>query len=176
MVRFDEVKATFWDRDFEEVQPPLTDAAVQEAEAELGVRLPSSLLEILRIRNGGVVASRWNAFPTTAPTSWSEDHVSLDEVMGIGRRENQSSLLDTPYLVGEWELPSSLVLVSGDGHSWIALDYRECGRQGEPSLTWFDADEETELALAADFTTFVERLTCAENLGADSPNQSTGLL
>ncbi|MFF0052264.1 SMI1/KNR4 family protein [Streptomyces sp. NPDC005498] len=176
MARFDEVKATFWGRGLYGVQPPLTDAAVQEAEAQLGVRLPFSLLEILRVQNGGQVASQWNAFPTKAPTSWSEDHVPLEEMMGIGRRESQSSLLDTPYLIEEWELPSPLVLLSGDGHCWIALDYRGCGRQGEPSVTWFDTDENTELTLAADFKAFVERLTCAENLGADSPNNTSAPL
>ncbi|MCX4515672.1 SMI1/KNR4 family protein [Streptomyces sp. NBC_01619] len=173
MARFDEVKATFWGKGFYGVQPPLTDAAVEEAEVQLGVRLPSSLLEILRVQNGGQVAAQWNAVPTKVPTSWSKDHVPLEEMMGIGQRENQSSLLDTPYLMEEWELPSPLVLLSGDGHCWVALDYRGCGRRGEPSVTWFDTDENTELPLAADFKEFVERLTCAENFGADGPNESS---
>ncbi|MFD7379878.1 SMI1/KNR4 family protein [Streptomyces mirabilis] len=172
MARFDEVKATFWGKGLYGVQSPLTDAAVQEAEAQLGIRLPSALLEILRIQNGGQVASQWNAFPTKVPTSWSKDHVPLEEMMGIGRRENQLSLLDTPYLIEEWELPSPLALLSGDGHCWIALDYRSCGRQGEPSVTWFDTDENTELTLAADFKAFVEQLNRAENLGADSANET----
>ncbi|MEU8678305.1 SMI1/KNR4 family protein [Streptomyces sp. NPDC048560] len=169
MAHFDEVRKTFWDRDPHGAQPPLTDAIVREAEDLLGVRLPSSLLEILRVRNGGGVASRWNAFPTGVPTSWSADHVPLDEMMGIGRLESRTSLLDTPYLVEEWGLPSPLVLLSGDGHCWIALDYRLRGRHAEPSVTWFETDLETELALAPDFTAFVERLTCAEEADSGTP-------
>jgi hypothetical protein len=69
------------------------------------------------------------------------------------------SLLDTPYLVEEWGLPAPVVLLSGDGHSWIALDYRASGPQGEPSVTWLDADRGTELALAPDFRSFIEALT-----------------
>ncbi|WP_425558976.1 hypothetical protein [Kutzneria kofuensis] len=46
--------------------------------------------------------------------------------------------------------------LSGDGHTWIALDYR---RPGEPSVVWLDADQNTELPLAADFRSFVEGLT-----------------
>ncbi|MGE7386523.1 SMI1/KNR4 family protein [Streptomyces sp. NPDC004126] len=167
MAEFDEVKTTFWGEGRYGVQPPLTDAAVQDAERQLGVRLPASLLEILRVQNGGVVSQRWNAFPTDVPTSWSEDHVPLDEMMGIGRAEGRLSLLDTTYLVEEWGLPSPLVLLSGDGHCWIALDYRACGEHGEPSLIWLDVDDGTQLLLAADFQTFAERLRAAAPLDLD---------
>ena len=172
MDRFAEVAAAFWDDGVYGGRPPLTDAAVQDAERRLGVRLPASLLEILRVRNGGPVADPWNAFPTDAPTSWSANHVPLDDVMGIGGHDGQLSLLDSPYLVEEWGLPSPLVLLSGDGHCWIALDYRACGEQGEPAVTWFDVERGTELPLAADFRTFVERLTAAEPFDLVDPDGS----
>lgn len=172
MNRFDEVKATFWGEGLSRVQPPLTDVVVQNAERRLGVRLPASLLEILRIQNGGPVAELWNAFPTDVPTSWSENHVPLDDMMGIGRDDDTLSLLDSPYLVEEWDLPSPLVLLSGDGHCWIALDYRGCGERGEPPVTWFDVDGDTELPLAADFQTFVERLTAATSFELDDVDGS----
>lgn len=165
MTGFDEVRATFWGDGLYGAQPPLTDAAVEDAERLLGVRLPTALLEVLRVRNGGVVADAWNAFPTDGPTSWSEDHVPFDEMMGIGREDGQVSLLDSAYLIEEWGLPSPLVLLSGDGHCWVALDYRACGRRGEPSVTWFDVEDGTELPLAADFRTFAERLTASASLG-----------
>lgn len=159
MARFEEVKAALWSGGTYGVQPSLTDEAVTEAEQVLGVRLPVSLLELLRVQNGGEVSSGRDAFPTDQPTSWSADHVPFDELMGIGRRERMVSLLDTPYLVDEWGLPSPVVLLSGDGHCWIALDYRDCGRLGEPAVTWLDADFDLELRLAADFRSFVEGLT-----------------
>ncbi|MFD6421271.1 SMI1/KNR4 family protein [Streptomyces sp. NPDC060198] len=172
MARFDEVKATFWGEGLYGVQLPLTDAVVQDAERQLGVLLPASLLEILRVQNGGLVAEVWNAFPTDVPTSWSENHVPLDDMMGIGRHDGQPSLLDSPYLVEEWGLPSPLVLLSGDGHCWIALDYRTCGERGEPSVTWFDVDTDTELPLATDFRMFVERLAAAASLDDADGSQS----
>ncbi|MFJ9882269.1 hypothetical protein ACIQRN_22475 [[Kitasatospora] papulosa] len=46
MARFDEVRATFWGEGLYGDQPPLTDAVVQDAECQLGVCLPASLLEI----------------------------------------------------------------------------------------------------------------------------------
>jgi hypothetical protein len=95
------------------------------------------------------------------PNSWSESHVPFEGVAGIGRREGRESLFDSPCLVEEWGLPSPIVLLSGDGHCWIALDYRACGREGEPSVTWFDTELNVELGLAADFRTFVEGLAPA---------------
>ncbi|MEU8078771.1 SMI1/KNR4 family protein [Catellatospora citrea] len=130
MARFDVVKATFWADSARGVQPPLTDDMVADAERLLGVSLPGALLELLRVQNGGIVADAWDMFPTSAATSWSESHVPFDTLQGIGRAEGTLSLLDTPYLVGEWGLPSPLVLLTGDGHCWVALDYRECGPDG----------------------------------------------
>ncbi|WP_225803720.1 SMI1/KNR4 family protein [Streptomyces sp. NK15101] len=160
MARFDDVRATFWDEGADADRPPLTDAVVRDAEQRLGVRLPVPLLDLLRVRDGGVVAESWDAYPTDVPTSWSDDHVPFDVLMGIDP-DDGLSVLDSAHLIEEWGLPSPLVLLSGDGHTWIALDYRTCGADGEPSVTWFDADAATEVPLAGDFRTFVEGLTSA---------------
>ncbi|MBB5891209.1 SMI1/KNR4 family protein [Kutzneria kofuensis] len=156
MADFDEIKVAFWGDGTYDVQPPLTDEDVREAEALLGVTLPAALLDLLRIQNGGGVACGRRRFPTSAPTSWADDHVPLPDLMGIGRTRGVTSLLDAPALIEEWGLPAGVVPLSGDGHTWIALDYR---RPGEPSVVWLDADQNTELPLAADFRSFVEGLT-----------------
>jgi hypothetical protein len=165
---FDNIKASFWSDSTYGVLPPLTDEAIREAEQLLDVRLPDALLELLRLQNGGGVADDRCAFPTIAPTSWADDHVPFEDLMGIGRSASTTTLLTTPYLVGEWGLPEPVVLLTGDGHYWIGLDYRECGRTGEPSVTWFDTDLETELALAPDFRRFVEGLLPAERFDESS--------
>ncbi|KDN81927.1 SMI1/KNR4 family protein [Kitasatospora cheerisanensis] len=150
-----------WDRTRPAAHAPLTDACVTGAERLLGVTLPAELLALLRHRNGGALADAFTAFPTDRPTSWSADHVPVDELFGIGRSEGSLSLLDTPYLVDEWDLPSPVVLLTGDGHWWIALDYRACGPTGDPSVTWLDAEDGTNFTLAPDLRTFLERLTAA---------------
>ncbi|MFF3411866.1 SMI1/KNR4 family protein [Streptomyces sp. NPDC002742] len=160
MARVEDPPEPFWDINSDRgVQLPLTDLAILEAEGLLNVTLPVSLLSLLRKQNGGLVVAGRDAFPTSRPTSWAPDHVPFDVVMGIGRREQALSMLDSPYLVEEWGLPTDVVVVSGDGHYWIGLDYRICGRNGEPSVTWFDADDNSELDLAPDFPSFIGRLT-----------------
>jgi hypothetical protein len=148
----------FWTGGTYGVQPPLTAEAVRHAEEVLGVRLPEALLELLRVQNGGTVVSERSAFPTDEETSWAPDHVPFDSLMGIGTAGRALTLLDTPYLVREWGLPSPVVLLTGDGHTWVALDYRECGPDGEPSVVWLDVDEEAELTLAPDFRSFLDEL------------------
>jgi hypothetical protein len=152
----------FWSESTFGVQTPLTDQAVHDAEAALGVRLPSALLELLRLQNGGGVIDARSAFPTSG-TSWASQHVPFEDLMGIGDAKGATSLLDTPYLVEEWGLPSPVVLLTGDGHWWIALDYRQSGPTGEPSVAWFDTDEQSELTLAEDFRSFLGRLVPADS-------------
>jgi hypothetical protein len=164
LTRFEDVKPSFWrEGSTYGVQPPLTDDAVHNAESVLGVTLPDALVELLKVRNGGGVSTEFDAFPTEEPTSWAEEHVPFDDVMGIGERSDSLSLLDTPYLVEEWGLPSPVVLLSGDGHYWVALDYRECDPSGEPAVTWFDTELGTQLPLARDFRSFVEGLRAMDS-------------
>ncbi|MEU7279232.1 SMI1/KNR4 family protein [Streptomyces sp. NPDC045431] len=168
MTNAEQLQRPFWDTGSDrQVQPPLTEQSIAEAQRLLDVVLPDSLLELLREQNGGLVASSRDAFPTSRPTSWAPDHVPFDFVMGIGHDEQALSLLDSPYLVEEWGLPADVVLISGGGHYWIALDYRACGRQGEPSVVWFDADDHAELALAPDFRSFIEGLTSSAEFDDD---------
>ena len=65
---------------------PLTDPDVRRAEDELGVRLPRAYVEPLRVQNGGYVSHEFDAFPTSEPTSWADDHVWFRTLMGIGPR------------------------------------------------------------------------------------------
>ncbi|MFE9429348.1 SMI1/KNR4 family protein [Kitasatospora sp. NPDC006697] len=175
MARFEDLQQSLWDTDSDYgVQRRVTDQGILEAERLLNVTLPSSLLGLLRQQNGGQVTSSRNAFPTSRPTSWSADHVPFDSLLGIGHRERTISLLDSPYLVEEWNLPAPVVLVSGDGPCWIGLDYRACGRHGEPSVTWFDADDNSELALAPDFQSFVEGLTSDSGFASTKSDGSLG--
>ncbi|MET7646729.1 SMI1/KNR4 family protein [Streptomyces sp. NPDC005426] len=133
MARFEDLQQSLWDTGSDYgVQPPVTAEVILEAERLLNVTLPGSLLDLLRQQNGGRLTGSRNAFPTSGPTSWSADHVPVDSLLGIGHRERMISVLDSPYLIEEWDLPAPVVLVSGDGHCWIGLDYRSGGRHGAP--------------------------------------------
>jgi hypothetical protein len=153
---------TFWDRSVSHgVLPDLTDEVLEEAERVLGVELPRLYVELLRVQNGGYTSDELNAFPTRQSTSWADDHVPFAEVFGIGRADAESpdrGLLDNAYFLEEWGVPQGLVLLSGDGHWWIALDYRASSPRGEPSVYWIDTELGEELELAPSFDDFVRGL------------------
>ncbi|HVK24750.1 MAG TPA: SMI1/KNR4 family protein [Actinokineospora sp.] len=148
----------FWSGSAYGVHAPLTDEAVREAERALGVALPATLVELLRVQNGGGVVFGRTAYPTSTRTSWAPDQVPFEDLMGIGPAGSVRTILDTPHLVREWDLPEPIVLLTGDGHWWIALDYRVCGPTGEPSVAWLDVDMREDLTLAPDFRSFIEGL------------------
>jgi len=169
MATFEDITDTFWDTASHYlVQPPLDDAALAAAEETLGVRLPAEYVALLRVQNGGVVADAFTAHPMTERTSWAADHVALDEMRGIG--PGTQTILASPYLTDEWEMPAELVLLTGDGHWWIALDYRTRGRDGEPSVVWYDNELGEDVQVAATFRAFAEGLVPGERFTGPAPD------
>ena len=130
---------------------PLTTEMIEMAEQQLQVKLPSAYLKLLSEQNGGAILHR--AFPTMERNSWAEDHVHLDTIHGIAEGEG---ILQSAYLIQEWGLPEKIVLLGGDGHSWIAFDYR--GTNENPPIIYLEADEEIIFELAPNFETFIAGL------------------
>ncbi len=75
MSEFGECLATLFDPEDDADCPPLTDAAVAQAENLLGYTLPKTYLQLLAIRNGGYL--KRIIVPTRERTILAEDHVLL---------------------------------------------------------------------------------------------------
>lgn len=152
-------KKTFWGENYYR-HPALTDAMIEATEATLQVKLPTLLLEMLRLQNGGYTAGF--AFPMKQPTAWAEDHVPLDELFGIVLDDTintAQNILDTPYMTQEWGLPNNQVLLTGDGHWWITLDYRTGPL---PKVMWIDTEMEQQVEVAASFDDFINGLVSSD--------------
>lgn len=120
---------------------PLTDKLIKKAEEQLNIKLPLSYLNLLQKQNGGSI--KFNAFPSKVPNSWAEDPINVDHIFGIAEEEG---ILNSEYLIKEWGLPDNIVLFSGDGHSWIAFDYRNV--REEPPIIFVDVEMEQIINLA----------------------------
>lgn len=148
-------KNEFWDsNDYN--HPPLTDDILRSAEKKLGVKLPTRLIELLRIQNGGY--TKGFVFPMTQRTTWADNHVPLSDLFGIVIDKNIQSgqnIMDSEYMIKEWGLPENQVLLTGDGHWWITLDYR--GRE-DPIIKWIDGECNEEVKIADTFDEFIDGL------------------
>lgn len=143
------------------VDPPLTHDAISDAERKLGVRLPPDSLALLRVQNGGRVSEDLDGFVVDPPGPRGEPYVGLVDMDGLGgaghpTRVHRSEDRHDP----DYGPPEGLVLIGSPdaGHQFLALDYRECGPDGEPSVVWTDTELVSNFPLAPTFRAFVEGL------------------
>lgn len=145
----------FWGSNYYN-HPSLTDEMIQFAEQSLGLKLPPEYLDLLRIQNGGY--TQGFGFPMIQRTTWADDHVPLHDLAGIVTDQNITTVQNvfaTLEMTEEWGLPPQQVLLSGDGHWWITLDYRN----GEiPSVAWIDVECDEDIQVAATFAAFLDGL------------------
>lgn len=156
-------KADFWDNNYNN-HPTLTDDMVTTAETILNVKLPTLLIDLLKVQNGGY--TKGFAYPMTVKTTWAENHVPLSELFGIETDptiKTGQNILDTAYMTEEWGLPDKQVLLNGDGHWWITLDYR---KSEIPSVRWVDVECDQDIHIADTFDNFISGLV-SEDTFAD---------
>ncbi|QII49323.1 SMI1/KNR4 family protein [Bacillus paralicheniformis] len=146
----------------------ISERGILKAEKKLGVRLPEEYKALILEQNGGYI--NFNAFPSERPTSWAKDHVQFDYLLGIGKKEG---ILESKAFIKEWGLPDNLVLIHGDGHTWIALDYRET--KENPPVHYFDSELEEDFRLAGSFGEFLSNLYTDDSIDDDSCEHTEGI-
>lgn len=133
--------------------PALTDDILTEVEGRLGVKLPADYLEAIRIQNGGYVEQR------DLPIIWNgQDDIALvDSIAGVGLHKG---LIESKVLLTEWGVEDDrLIAFAGDGHFFLAFDYRE---RVTPKIAYIDTDTEEIDVLFDSFRQFTEALTTVE--------------
>ena len=134
---------------------PLTTEMIKKAEEKLKIKLPQSYITILNEQNGGSI--KFNAYPTDVPTSWADDHINVDHILGIGPKD---SIVQSEEILKEWDMPEGLILFNGDGHTWVAFDYRTVS--SDPSIVYVDNEDDMIIKIADTFDEFLERLYTEE--------------
>jgi hypothetical protein len=124
---------------------------IRSIETSLNIVFPVEYVEIIKFQNGGI--THYNAYPTEKPTSWASDHVNVDFIYGIGKNEG---ILDSSTFIKEWNLPKDIILISGSGHYWIALDYRN--KKSDPNIIYIDTELDNEFKIADNFYEFLDKL------------------
>ena len=138
------------------------DDLIKSIEEELGYKLPDSYIELMKLHNGGILKKC--CYPITERTSWAEDHVAINGIMGIGRTKTYSlcGSLGSQFMINEWGYPNTGVYICdcpSAGHDMIMLDYTNCDRNAEPEVVHIDQERDYKKTLIAkDFETFIRGL------------------
>ena len=156
----------FWDDNWyalkEYVSDPPSDELIASVEEELGYKLPAAYIWLMKQHNGGIPVN--TCYPCDEPTCWSDDHVAITGIFGIGREKSCSLCgeLGSQFMIDEWEYPAIGVAICdcpSAGHDMIFLDYRACGPQGEPAVVHVNQENDYKITHLADsFEEFIRGL------------------
>lgn len=132
-------------------QPPLTNEALTTFEAEVGLKLPQALVDLLKVQNGGYLRFEY-------------PDLLNDKICGIGSSYEIGSLFrldqeDLGYLEGEEPFPlDELIAFDGDGHWYLCLDYRR--HLAEPEVTYLDVEgmEPSQTWIAPSFQVYLDHM------------------
>jgi hypothetical protein len=126
------------------LQPPLTDAAVDVAEQRIGYKLPSEYLNLLRKQNGGYIR-------------FSLPEMVHDSIAGIGPYFPSLTKFDWDECQEHVSFPlRRLVPFDGDGHWYLCLHYRDNSRS--PSITHADIEGDEVIVVANSFAHYLAML------------------
>lgn len=136
---------------------PINIEDIKKAEAFFNVSFPKEYIELLLVQNGGYI--NFNAHPSPKLTVLGDHFVTIEYIKGIGK---QNGILENDYFIKEWGMPEGLILFHGDGHTWLAFDYREVNV--DPSIVYIDNETEEVIKLADSFKQFLSNLYNEEEI------------
>ena len=148
-------------------RPAVTTTALerlQEFEAKHGFKLPESYLNYVTVDGYSLFTHSVIRVPDRTGTAIDtylegDGYREVGPIFGIGK-DNEDVCLNTifctEYMTEEWQLPERLVLLSGDGHEWLAFDYRE--HSSDPPVILIESESCTWVQLASNFRDFLDSM------------------
>lgn len=156
------------ERRYESTKPDMK--LVKSVQEELGFKLPDTFIELMRMHNGGMVNRCW--YPINFPAETYQDYIQITHLLGIGCEapyslcgrfgsrfllEDKGGLASAGIAFANCISPSRAILI---------LDYRVCGTDGEPCVTYINSQTHEETVIAPNFEIFIRGLkTSLEALG-----------
>ena len=151
------------------VEKPLTEEMIAFTEKTLGYKLPQSYISMMKNQNGG--SPNKNYWENKYAERNEVSVIGLSGFFGIGNEKSNSLFgkFGNEFWFSEWEYPRDIGIIIADtesgGHDMIYLDYRECGKEGEPkvSVCFGEYDYKTQV-LANSFEEFLAMLVKEEDV------------
>ncbi len=125
---------------------------IELAEKAFHIKLPQAYIDLLTEQNGGCLEK--TCLPVNFKNDWADDHILFDYLLGI---KKDKGIMESNYLLKEWGVKEkNLIIISGDGHFFIALDYRT--NKENPTIVYIDTTEDKITKIYEDFSTMVNSL------------------
>lgn len=156
------------ERRYEAQKPDLR--LIRSVQDELGFVLPDTFVELMKMHNGGMLNRCW--YPINFPAETYADYIQVTHLLGIDREiayslcgrfgskfllEDKGGLETAGIAFANCISPTRAILI---------LDYRTCGPDGEPCVTYINSQTHEESVIAPNFEIFVRGLkTSLEALG-----------
>ena len=126
---------------------------IRICEDKLSVKLPQSFVNYLTGSDNkdddGYVYKITCTIPEELKYYLGDGYIDINKLNDATLNEHGvNTILCSHYMIEEWELPQDLVLLQGDGHTWIALDYR---KGEDPPVIFIESDECYSLLIAENF-------------------------
>ncbi|MFD9626960.1 SMI1/KNR4 family protein [Peribacillus muralis] len=143
----------FDDLDFDDYKlSKITENDILDAEKNLNINLPKEYIDLLKTQNGGYL--KYSALPVSFENSYADDHIAVDFLFGIKTNEG---IYKSNYLLNEWGIEEKdFITISGDGHTWLVLDYRN--NKVEPQITFIDIEENKTTVIFKSFKEMINNL------------------
>lgn len=138
-----------------------TDVTV--VEEKLGVKLPFSYVELMKLWNGGYLCDEHQMpiegeVPESLTYYLGEGFWTLSSIAGVSSDlSNSNGILYTSTTAHEWGIPHKVIAFDGDGHTWLALDYRD-ETLDEPRVIFIESDDLNSFVIADNFLDFLSKL------------------
>ncbi|WP_282154571.1 SMI1/KNR4 family protein [Cytobacillus gottheilii] len=135
------------------VLEPLTKDDIELAENIFNVHLPENYINLLYIQNGGYLVS--NYVRVNFDTDWGENIAYIDSLNGI---KKDRGIMETNSLLAEWGVENkNYIIISGDGHYFIVLDYSKGNK--DPFVSHIDTETNVINIMFTSFDEFIFELT-----------------
>ncbi len=143
------IKETIWKKPMylPYVHEVLTDETVKTFEQKFGYKLPQSLIDLLKIQNGGHIRYEFPEAPSMQIWGVGDGYPSLMLLI------NEFSPEEVDYV--DFSL-DGLIAFDGDGHYYHCLDYRQ--NKDNPEVAYIDIECNAQSVIAKNFDEFLNQL------------------
>ncbi|GGI12899.1 hypothetical protein GCM10007380_15220 [Gottfriedia solisilvae] len=124
----------FWNEKtkYKRIEYPINDEIIKRAEDILSIKFPQSLIDLMKIQNGGEINYRYFILPSGVTGS-------IHSIEPIHFEKDDISILSSLELLKEVDgLSKELIVLWTDFHCWLVLDYRN--RKDNPPILYIEED------------------------------------